>query len=445
MPGRHRIRSWRDLLIFNLASLRPIEGWLTLIGLIFLIVSILSFVLGEGWLPAVLLSAFAILSIIVGVFELGRKVLSLAPEELEQAAMSELIPNGDLQPDYSEEQEGYVVEAVQSRDDLVLRSPRIDDLLRAKTLNPRFAEKPHHLKRILEPVRALASVTEIALKSRFRTSLEHGRVFHNEKKIGLASDLTSRSSHLDVFRSSYFVSFLTNELCTRRLVSTGPHPSTLYDGTCRFPLFHDRDGGRRLKPISQSGLGNHIGISSIAISSDLYLCFWRQGKGAQQSARLLAPTGSGSCDWSDLCSDQHADKERDAAPTLLGTIQRAMTREYEEESSPLGRATNDGQVIGALVLGYFRWVSRGGKPEFVGVTKLSVPAGELYPNTIEVDSPAQLRLTYPAFDRDSIENSIEELLCSNILSVPLFVNLMCLREGLNAPSTSERVTSLLWG
>ncbi|WP_146164849.1 hypothetical protein [Desulfonatronum sp. SC1] len=180
-------------------------------------------------------------------------------------------------------------------------------------------------------------------------------------------------------------------------------------------------------------MGNHIGISTVVLTSDGQLVLWRQSGGAQQSRDLLAPTGSGSCDWQDW-------SRLSRSASLKTLISSAMEREFREESHPLKSALR-GIAIRTEILGHFRWVRRGGKPEFVGVSKIEAPFSRLQANTDEVDAPEFVQLAYPACNVEQLLSSIAKLLCNKQLSVPLWVNLICLQEALQ--SNSNLLTSVL--
>jgi hypothetical protein len=238
----------------------------------------------------------------------------------------------------------------------------------------------------------------------------------------MSSDLHTDSTEVKIFRGSYFISFLTNEICTKKLVTSSEFPASIFNGANFFPLEDCRDSKKRLKPISLSLMGNHIGISTIGHSSDGKLCFWRQTERAVRSEGLVAPTGSGSCDWTDIPS----------SGLLEDLAINAMKREFHEESNRRGSYISINQIRETRLLGYFRWASRGGKPEFVGVSKLSVTASALIPNLDEVDAPRdESHLCRPASTYDEMQSSIAELLNRHDLSVPLWVNLIVLKEVLN--------------
>lgn len=114
--------------------------------------------------------------------------------------------------------------------------------------------------------------------------------------------------------------------------------------------------------------------------------------------------------------------------SLKESIKNAMDRELTEENSILKSA----KISESKVLGFFRWVRRSGKPEFVGITKLDNRVDELTANYQEVDT----KLTYYFKDINDFANIIDEILNftdtskknPRILSVPLKMNLLILKE-----------------
>jgi len=106
---------------------------------------------------------------------------------------------------------------------------------------------------------------------------------------------------------------------------------------------------------------------------------------------------------------------------------RSMEREFKEESHPLRGALRDAKIE-TWPLGYFRWIVRAGKPEFVGISKVEKNEHELKANPDEVDQPRWLT-TYPANDTGTLRESIGRMLdLGPKLSVPLWANLLCLSE-----------------
>jgi len=153
------------------------------------------------------------------------------------------------------------------------------------------------------------------------------------------------------------------------------------------------------KDMEDSVNNNEIGISTLGFSSDNKFIIWRQKENTQVSPNKLVPSGSGSCDYSDLKKN-----------SLNETIKYAMVREILEESLLKGQdpPEGDNNIKNTMILGYFRWIKRGGKPEFVGLTKLAKERGSYAANGEEVVEAPDLQ---------------NERLCINsIHEIPEFVN-----------------------
>lgn len=92
----------------------------------------------------------------------------------------------------------------------------------------------------------------------------------NDPKVSVASPIRSDEKKIRVFKGDYFTSFLTNELSTLDVVHGGSgRPFIFYKGTRYFPEVVV-ENFRRLKEFDEYIFGNHIGVSTIAISSDSY-------------------------------------------------------------------------------------------------------------------------------------------------------------------------------
>lgn len=426
-----RLRSWWDVNVFILCTLSPPSVLLVALSLIV-------FLGGLGlWIGDVVSGAW--IAVIVGFLGLAKDTLSVFARWITSPAASlkdddrafELFSRLELSNDYLAE--GYSIVTVPGRsNEYVVRSPQVDAFLRANDFT--LHEHQKLLKPIEEKLRSNSRVLEDALRCQYRQSwrADPPRRFINETKTCIAGDLLQRGP-IAIYRGTYFHSFLTNELVTRILESRGTHPQILYRGSEHFPAFSRNDGRSLLKRVDQSFMANHVGISTVVYTSDGQLVLWRQSGGAQQSRDLLAPTGSGSCDWDDWSRPSRSD-------SLKALVSKAMEREFREESHPLESALR-GIAIRTEILGYFRWVRRGGKPEFVGISRIEAPFSRLKPNIVEVDAPDFVRLVYPASNSTQLRASITELLASERLSVPLWVNLLCLNEALK--TEPERYANFL--
>lgn len=285
---------------FILFTLKPTEGKIFLFSLIALAGGIVSLILRFNTASWILIF-LGFIGIIAGLIRLCRNLFSM-PKSLLEKDSKILDKISSILPSIHEEKFAYKTFEVPYRREQVVRSSEVDRLLQSTKI--RLLENSGALLKILSELQASANQMEQILRCQFRKCLRSDppKQFTNESKLCMASDIFSDLTEIKIYRGSYFISFLTNEICTRKLVTLTEFPTTIFSGSEMFPLTHDSDGNIRLKPISQSLMGNHIGISTIGHSVDGKLCLWRQSKKALQSVDLLAPTGSGSCDWTDIPS-----------------------------------------------------------------------------------------------------------------------------------------------
>lgn len=167
----------------------------------------------------------------------------------------------------------------------------------------------------------------------------------------LATDLLASTGEVTLRRVPYSAMVVTNKL--------GVVSLTERDGGRLLDAEHDvlRDG--LLPTLGRSRCSNHLGADVIAIVDDGRVLLTRQSARNQLSANLLAASGSGSIDWTDL---RRGDD-------LLTTVRRAMRREMLEE---LGIARSDAPGLDAIrVLGFARLGHLSGSPLFSGVARLS--------------------------------------------------------------------------
>lgn len=242
----------------------------------------------------------------------------------------------------------------------------------------------------------------------YRISKFYGKLFFNDQKLCLSEDITMNEQTIKCHKGGYYDTFLTNQICGKHIQSTNDD-TVIVDATNDFPI--EKKGNHIcLLEVTKSEMNNEIGISTIGITSDNYMVFWKQNVQAQSSEGLLVPTGSGSCDWIDLAAN------RNFHQTLTG----AMQRELCEESMGKGNYLEIGDTY---LIGFFRWTIKGGKPEFVGVTKMNISYTEIQGNKKEVYKGKAVRVD----SKEELVKQIDEMFKEK-LSTPLYMNLLCLKE-----------------
>lgn len=187
--------------------------------------------------------------------------------------------------------------------------------------------------------------------------------FRNETKIAIVSPLAllegnSKTLEICVAKTCYYASYLTNEF----------YRDCAYDGV---DISNRLKGSDNWDPYEKSNLSLppfdaadsfHAGVNTLGITLDGHVCLWRQKQG-NYSRGLVAPTGSGSMDWSDMAHMRGAEFD--------DAVKFGAERELREES--FSRETQQklvacGKKLESRIIGLFRWGSRGGLPGFVLTT-----------------------------------------------------------------------------
>ena len=189
-----------------------------------------------------------------------------------------------------------------------------------------------------------------------------GRLVFNGDVVGMRSDpLPSVCGgvaplRLHVARFSDFQ--CSNDLCALRITRRG----TGEEFDLRQNLLTDGHG--HLRTLADSVLADAVGVSTLAVTADGALVLVAQSRHNTASPRLLSPSGSGSLDPRDL--------DRGTTGTLQDILRRGMHRELCEETG-----IRPDEIRTTTVAGFARWLERGAKPEFFGLTELAATTDDL--------------------------------------------------------------------
>lgn len=249
------------------------------------------------------------------------------------------------------------------------------------------------------------------LRYQYRLSNFYGKMFFNEKKLCLSTDFKIGDNKILCHKGTYYDTFLTNIISGKELKSN-KDDGIIASAKSWVPI-REKEDKYYLKNITTSVMNNEVGISTLGITRDKYLVIWRQNRIAQSSAGLLVPTGSGSGDWDDMKNSSFNE-----------TIINAMNRELWEENGQKNFAKSYNDIGETKIIGYFRWIKKGGKSEFVGISKLNKELIEFSQEKSEVFD----RQEYHVPNIEKLKAVIEELLVKNDLSVPLYANLLALKD-----------------
>jgi hypothetical protein len=214
------------------------------------------------------------------------------------------------------------------------------------------------------PAALAAHATEIV---QLRTRKTTYNASHIRQDTDLSEKMLTEGGIVPLRKSRYFAMVCTNYLTGLRVRDRKTQQLIVHgNGLYR--------NGREVVKLVDSQLANQIGVSTIAITADGRAILVTQSIDAFSSPGLWAPSGSGSVDLVDL-------KSRRKDPRFTAFIATAMQRELYEESHLKYK-----EIEWTMVLGYFRWLNKGAKPEYVGVTKLRPTSDELwgrYPRVVE--------------------------------------------------------------
>ena len=194
------------------------------------------------------------------------------------------------------------------------------------------------------------------MRERYKSS----SILFNDEKVRLVTDLTAQHlavrGAVELQKTDYFSAVCSNYLTLKEIWSRSKR-QLLLDGLRMLA------NNNIICDLSASGNANQIGISTLAFAADGTMIVLIQGVGNLVSVNKLAPSGSGSADYSDL---HHQDYFQDF-------IRRAMNRELLEECG----LKEGEQLVKTRLIGFARLVHQGGCPEFFGVSFLNAPYNSL--------------------------------------------------------------------
>ncbi|MFD1064401.1 hypothetical protein [Oceanobacillus locisalsi] len=248
---------------------------------------------------------------------------------------------------------------------------------------------------------------------KYYDSKKNNHFFFNESKLSMSSEINPKNDYINLCKSNYYHSYLTNEISTSTLQRV-EDATIIYDASNFYPCEHkklDKENDiTYLQPMDKCEMSNHIGISTLAVTRDNNLVIRKQGINTQQNKNQYVPTGSGSADWSDIKNN-----------SLHDTLIHAMNRELWEENGGKSLKVPMNKFGDTKVLGYFRWLRRGGKPEFAGITKLHVSMNQLTPDNsefIDITNKADTD-TFYLNSVDDVPEKIKQIQEMENLSIPL--------------------------
>ncbi|UOX90071.1 hypothetical protein MUY14_05405 [Amycolatopsis sp. FBCC-B4732] len=304
-------------------------------------------------LPSAIGVVLSIIALALGVTTFTRDVRLLRRRwaGFEFTAIAAPFPTAELPPPPAYPEAAYL--AVPARG-TALVSAAIDRELWEERHTIDVAEEPYRLP----PSLKATAPHVLPLRAR-------GRLLFNGPVVGMRGDplpaTGARPAPIRLHRARFFDAVCSNELGTLRITRTDTGEE--YD--LRKAELTDSAGA--LRELSGSALADHVGVSTVAFTTDGKLVTVRQSTLNAVSGLLLAPSGSGSLEPRDLRTPDGG-----ARQALHTAVRAGMERELCEESG-----LTPADIRSTKVTGFARWMDRGAKPEFFGLTELAADSAEV--------------------------------------------------------------------
>lgn len=269
------------------------------------------------------------------------------------------FPMADILPARAEEDAGFKNPV--AGENLSAEIPFSSDIISDKIIltdTLRHQEVSKEINYITSNLQIMYLALRVATKTQHTT---------NGVKLALygLTDGLLKGEPLTLRKSYYFDGLLTNEAFRSRLIRRNlrGHEEIYSDLSAYYPVRQEQVNGRtmlRLKPDFYETVSGHIGITTLLLTDNNRIGMLHQGAGKVIDAKKVGLGGSGSMDYSDF---EKSGKPED----LRRAIVYGMTRELTEETGT--KQHFDALLSRTMVTGFFRWVDRCAKPEFVGITR----------------------------------------------------------------------------
>lgn len=290
---------------------------------------------------------FALLSLIVVLVTL---LIKLREYHLDLKAIHYLDD-----PDYASKIEEKIIKAT---DLTILKSKRFEctDYLVAidDKVNEYLFNNAKNIKIVVDGKYRLPKEYRDILRFSLDKKLTSGRRFFDAPKYRLYSSIEVGTKEVKLQKTKYFYSFATNENAFKRIRSYRSLAFKFDGGNALF----DDEG--RLLSNEMSYQSNHIGASTLAFTKDGYVIIGKQNNENNVNAGRIVPSGSGSINIGDLRSN------------LEDMAAANMERELREECGISKKVK-----ISTKLIAYGRFVNRGFKPDFFGISFIDATKAEI--------------------------------------------------------------------
>ena len=299
-------------------------------------------------LPSAVAVVLSIVALVLGILSFGRDLRQLRERwsAYEFSAIAAPFPREEWPPPVAYGGARYLV--VPNRG-TALVGDELDRAVCGQEFAIDVAEAPYRLPPLLKAT----APHVLPLRAR-------GRLLFNGPVIGMHADplpaVAGPRTPIRLHKARFFDAQCSNELCSLRI--SRRDTGETFDLRQRALI----DPTGHVRTLAASELADIVGVSTVAFTADGFLVLVNQSSRNSASPLLLAPSGSGSLEPRDLS----------AGDTLRTVLAAGMEREMCEETGLL-----PGEVTATRLVGFARWMERGAKPEFFGLTRLSVTRDEL--------------------------------------------------------------------
>ena len=190
-----------------------------------------------------------------------------------------------------EVREIYTAAPIDFTDTTLIYSDTVNHLLQS--------EKPIHAmlcadkeKRTFKYIENYRNILLPFLNGKWHEMKNKNGSFYNEQKLCMASEFgeSGNSLYVKVCRGCYYNSYLTNVIYTKKLSHQSGWGMMPPANISNYPIHR----------LEKSIMSDHIGISTLAVTTDGYVIILHQNNKALTSADRLTPSGSGSVDFRDF-------------------------------------------------------------------------------------------------------------------------------------------------
>lgn len=192
-----------------------------------------------------------------------------------------------------------------------------------------------------------------------KKKVDDGTIIYNRDIVGMRDDLSSGIRLLSLEKTDYYTCLATNDVLSKCVKSKAK--AKFYVEGSIFTMTAD---GQMLCNLETSVAANIIGACTLALTADNQIIVCNQGVKNDVNSNKYVPSGAGNVDFADSRTLKNLEQ------LLVKTIERELMEElFLEKAKDL--------TIKTKIISFNRIVSRGGKPDFFGISVINKSADEI--------------------------------------------------------------------